>query len=141
MLNKLQLAPNKSRVYKKRLTSLFPDEIKLRMTPYKEKYPPIGTPDYNALTAKIVCRVFKEYLQRLFPIPQELEGQLCYCIRGYNCDFGTDYKVSILYHENNLEAFNFACNIELVEFPANWDEIARKELRSLGLSSAFINLD
>lgn len=141
MLYKLQLAPNESRVYKKRLLSLFRDESDLGSVPYKEKRPPINTPDYDADSAKIECRVFKEYLQRLFPIPQELEGQLCYRIRGYNSDFGTYYKVSILYDGNNLDALNFACNIELVEFPADWDEIALIELRSLRLSSALTNLD
>ncbi|MFN6472594.1 MAG: hypothetical protein RMY36_023375 [Nostoc sp. SerVER01] len=132
---------NESRLYKKRLLSLFPDESDLGSVPYKEKRPLINTPDYDADSAKKECRVFKQYLQRLFPIPQELEGQLCYRIRGYGSDFGTYYKVSILYDGNNLEAFNFACKIELVEFPANWDEIARKELHSLGLSSALTNLD
>ncbi|MHC5897294.1 hypothetical protein [Nostoc sp.] len=144
MLDKLQLAPNKSRVYKKRLTSLYRDESDLGNVPYsvryKEKRPPINTPYYDADSALIECRVFKQYIQRLFPIPQELEGQLCYRIRGYNSDFGTYYKLSILYNDSNLDAFNFACNIELVEFPSDWDEIALKDLRSLRLSSALTNL-
>ncbi|MFN6537918.1 MAG: hypothetical protein RM021_016305 [Nostoc sp. EkiNYC01] len=145
MLDKLQLTPNKSRVYKKRLTSLFRDESDLgnlpSSVPYKEKCLRIDTPNYDADYALLECRVFKRYIQRLFPIPQELEGQLCYRIRGYSHDFGTEYNVSILYDDRNLEAFNFACNIELVEFPADWDEIALIELRSLRLSSALTNLD
>ncbi|MFN6475262.1 hypothetical protein [Nostoc sp. DedQUE07] len=144
MLDKIQLWPNKSRVYKKRLTSLFRDESDLGnepgSMPYKRKCLLIDTPDYDTDYALMECRVFKQYIQRLFPIPQELEGQLCYRIRGYRFDFGTKYKVSILYDDRNLDAFNFACNIELAEFPSDWDEIALKDLRSLRLSSALTNL-
>ncbi|MHC5897203.1 hypothetical protein [Nostoc sp.] len=129
---------NKSRVYKKRLTSLFRDELDLRnepsSIPYKRKCLLIDIPDYDADSALLKCRIFKQYIQRLFPIPQELEGQLCYRIRGYISDFGTKYKVSILFNDDNLDAFNFACNIELAEFPSDWDEIALGQLRALGLS-------
>ncbi|MEH2458305.1 hypothetical protein [Nostoc sp.] len=126
-------AQNESKVYKKQLLSLFRDELELGAAPHKEKYHKIGTPDYDALAAKSECRVFKQYLQRLFPIPQELEDKVSYRIRGYNSDFGTYYKVSILFDDNNLEALNFACSVGLENFPANWDEIALRDLRSLGL--------
>ncbi|MEH2067856.1 MAG: hypothetical protein V7K47_06770 [Nostoc sp.] len=119
------------RVYNKRSLGLFPDELELGSAPYAEKEC-LDDPDYDADIAKIKCRVYKEYLQRLFPIPQEFEGQLCYRIRGRMSSFGTPYyDVSILYNAYNL-ASSFVPNIER---PSQWDQTALDQLRSLTLRS------
>lgn len=123
------------RVYKKRSLGLFPDELDLGSVPYAEKKW-FGDPEYDPDFAKIECRVYKEYLQRLFPIPQEFEGQLCYRIR-VRTSFDTRYyyEVSILYNAYNL-ASSFVPNIEP---PSHWDQIALDQLHVLRLSPALVS--
>jgi hypothetical protein len=108
------------------------DELEIGTVPAEEQCQQVGTPNYDASSAKKECRIYKEYLQRLFPIPPTLEDELYYCIKSSPHDYGNYYEVAIKFNGDNSEAVDFAYKVE-ANSPQTWDETALTELQSLGL--------
>lgn len=108
------------------------DELEIGTVPAEEQCQQVGTPNYDAISAKKECRIYKQYLQRLFPIPQALEEDLAYYIKSSAHDYGNYYEVAIKFNSENSEAVEFAYNVE-AKSPLRWDEIALEALRSSGL--------
>ncbi|MFN6475333.1 hypothetical protein [Nostoc sp. DedQUE07] len=108
------------------------NELEIGTVPAEEQCQQVGTADYDAISAKKECRIYKEYLQRLFPVPPTLEDEVSYRIKSSAHDFGNYYEVAIEFNSENSEAVEFAYNVE-AKSPLRWDAKALEELRSLGL--------
>ncbi|MHC5897640.1 hypothetical protein [Nostoc sp.] len=104
------------------------DKLWIGTVPAEEECQQVGTFTYDAIAAKKECRVYKEYLQRLFPIPQELEEDLAYSIDTS----GGYYEVMINFNSNDEKAVEFAYNVE-ANTPTSWDETAIAELDNEGV--------
>jgi hypothetical protein len=107
------------------------DEMELGPTPAEESCQQLGSDNY-AVDAKKECRVYIEFLQRLFPIPEHLEESLMFKIKSCPHDYGDYYDVMIKFDSEIPEAVDFAYNVE-ANLPGEWDDIAREKLRTLGL--------
>jgi hypothetical protein len=108
------------------------DELEIGSAPAEEQCQQAGTENY-ASNAKKECRVYREYLERLFPIPEHLKESIEFFTKANPHDLGTYYEVAIRFDSEVEEAVKFAYNVES-NSPCEWDEIARKELQSLGLA-------
>ncbi|MHC5755442.1 MAG: hypothetical protein ACYTXF_33335 [Nostoc sp.] len=108
------------------------NELEIGTVPAEEQCQQVGTPDYDAISAKKECSIYKKYLQRLFPIPPTLEDEVSYCIKSLPHDYGNYYEVAIKFNGENSEAVEFAYNVE-AKSPLCWDATAIDELRTLGL--------
>ncbi|QLE46539.1 hypothetical protein FD723_40720 (plasmid) [Nostoc sp. C052] len=109
------------------------DRLEISATPPEEECLQVGIDDYPK-KGRQQCNVFKQQLERQFPIPQHLEEILYFAVISCPHDFGSYYNVCVKFDGNNEEAVNYAYNVE-ANTPAYWDEDAKTELRSLGLLS------
>jgi hypothetical protein len=100
--------------------------LELGPTPAEEDCQQTIDPDY-ATKARAECAIYRAYLERLFPIPQELQGDVEFGIKGSAHDFGTYYEVRIGYNPNNDQAAEFAFNVES-NLPSRWDTESLKAL-------------
>lgn len=107
------------------------DKLEIGPTPPEEECLQVGIDDY-AKKGRQQCNVFKKLLERHFPIPQNLEEIVYFTVISCPHDFGSYYDVFVKFAGDNEEAVNYAYNVE-ANTPAYWDEIAKTELRSLGL--------
>jgi hypothetical protein len=73
------------------------------------------------------CKVFIQQLQRLFPIPTELVGNVEFGIKAEQHDFGTYREVVIRGLYNIPQVAAFATRVEN-NAPTCWDHPARVEL-------------
>ena|SRR3990167_1272859 len=64
---------------------------------------------------------YKDYLERLFSIPEELEGDCFFSIKSNSHDFGTYYEVVIKFNDEVDLAGEFASYVEHY-CPQTWDE-------------------
>ncbi|MEH2067887.1 MAG: hypothetical protein V7K47_06925 [Nostoc sp.] len=105
--------------------------LEIGSAPAEEQCQQVGTENY-ASNAKKECRIYREYLERLFPIPQHLKKSVSFYTKACPHDLGTYYEVAIEFDSEVEAALKFAYKVER-NSPSEWDEIARKELHSLGL--------
>jgi len=94
------------------------DYLTIGCTPAEEDCFPAGHPLALAET-----RIYLEQLRREFP-----EADLT--IKGFPHDFGTYYEVVARYRNDDEQSINTAYAVE-ADAPAEWDSIARKELKTL----------
>ena len=73
---------------------------------------------------KAELRKYKELLEKLFPIPEDLS---CYfTIRWESHDFGRYGEIVIVYNDEKEEEIEFALNVEN-NTPSTWDEDVKSE--------------
>jgi len=106
------------------------EKLEIGSTPNDESCAQVGTEDYYDL-AIMEIKAYMHQLQRMFPIPENLQGVVSFVKKSNPHDFGTYYELAIKFPEDNEEAVDYAYNIEN-NSPANWDEPAKEELRSMG---------
>lgn len=94
------------------------DYIELGSTPSGENCVQVGKPGYYPEMRK-ECQCYRDYLRRLFPIPDDLKMFVDFRIKDFPHDFGTYCEVVIRYHDNIPEAIDFALNVE-DNLPEHW---------------------
>jgi hypothetical protein len=107
------------------------DILEISPTPAEEQCQQTSTENYAAL-AKKECRIFKEMLERLFPIPEHLQEDVYFYIKGSPHDFGTYYEVAMKFNAAIPEVVDFVYNVD-ENAPSRWDETALTQLRKEGL--------
>lgn len=100
--------------------------IELSSSPVKEECAQLGADDYEE-RSKIECRIYKQQLQRMFPIPAHLEEYVYFAIKKEEHDFGWYREVIIKYDYNNDAAADFAYNVE-ENVPEHWDDESKRQL-------------
>jgi hypothetical protein len=104
------------------------DYLEFDCTPCDENCVQTGiTEDYLRMN-RIECRAMINQLMRMFP--DKPEGVSIKRKINYH-DFGTYYSIAIYYHDDNEQECEYAYNIE-ENFPANWDDEAKQELKNSG---------
>jgi lipocalin len=66
-------------------------------------------------------------LQRLFPVPEELSGEVWFEIKTFPHDFGSYREVAVVYNYENRKAIDYASNCDK-KAPQEWDAEALQEL-------------
>lgn len=115
--------------------------IELSSSPVNEECAQLGADDYEE-RSRIECRIYKQQLQRMFPIPAHLEEYIYFAIKKFEHDFGAAAtapggslqvnggwyrEVIIKYDYNNDAAADFAYNVE-ENIPKYWDDESLKAL-------------
>ena len=107
--------------------------LELGSSPSEEDCAQLGSSDY-AYRAIAECKAYRNYLVRLFPVPDSLQWDVTYILRPYPYEQESYYEVVIRYNPNNVEAVKFAFQVER-KAPAHWDERSIAELRSAGITA------
>ena len=110
------------------------DSFGLGPVPSNEECAQVGTENYMR-RAKIECKTFVSQLERVFPDPPP---GVYFRVTHNPHDFGTYLDVEVRFNDDDSEATAFAIKVEN-ETPANWDEIAKKELMVLMLELDTLN--
>lgn len=107
------------------------DILEIGSTPAEEQCQQVGAENY-ALLAKKECKIYKEMLERLFPIPEHLQQEVYFYIKANPHDLGTYYEVAIKFNAAISEVVDFVYNVD-EKAPSVWDETALTQLRNEGL--------
>lgn len=68
--------------------------IELGPVPAEESCAQVGAPDYER-NARRECGVFRRMLERLFPVPEDVDAR--FTVRQYPHDFGSYFEVCVAY--------------------------------------------
>lgn len=101
--------------------------------PAEENAAQVGRPDYEEQSRR-ECRVFKQMLERLYPIPPDCLATLV--VKSFPHEFGSYREVCVRYDADDAAATDYAFALE-GDTPANWDAIARFELLWLERKAVF----
>lgn len=102
--------------------------IELSSSPINETGAQVGADDYWE-RSRIECKVYKQQLERMFPIPPELVDLVYFAIKKFEHDFGFYREVVIKYDYESEPACDFACHVDS-NLPENWDKEARSQLET-----------
>lgn len=102
------------------------DSLNLGPTPGNEDCASVGSPEYGVRSHK-ECQAYIAQLKRMFPIPQNLDGEVWFERRGFPHDMGTYHEVCVVYNTDHAKARSYAWKVES-KLPGDWDEQARQEL-------------
>ncbi|MBY0365417.1 hypothetical protein CDN99_15530 [Roseateles aquatilis] len=113
--------------------------IELGPVPAEESCAQVGAPDYER-NARRECGVFRRMLERLFPVPEDVDAR--FTVRQYPHDFGSYFEVCVAYGAPrggfiNTAPSDFAFRVES-ETPSHWDAIAQYELAWYERRDAYI---
>lgn len=90
--------------------------------PVEERCASVGSPDYDE-QSMLECLVFRRFLQRLFPVPEEADAH--FIVSTFPHDFGHYREVCVRYR--GAPGADFATKVEN-DLPHYWDEVAKAEL-------------
>jgi len=99
------------------------DYLEIGPTPYDEECAQVGSENYMT-RARIECTAFVNQLERTFP---DAPGCTYFRIKSNPHDFGDYLEVQVRFDEEDEASREYAFNVEN-NTPANWNEIAKKEL-------------
>lgn len=100
------------------------DRMELDSTPVEEQCIPASKDPVRHSQQAIVLR---RQLERMFPIPESLEGDVRFAVVSSAHDLGTYKQVAVKFNSEMEEACKFAYHVE-ENFPLHWDERAKAEL-------------
>lgn len=100
------------------------DSINLGPVPAEENCEQVGTDRYDSAKARFECNVLIRQLRRMHG--NEPEGARLF-VKSNPHDFGTYLEVECEFTDSLPESVEYAFKCE-AEYPAEWDDDARKEL-------------
>ncbi len=104
------------------------DHIELSSSPVMEECASVGQDDYAERSRK-ECKVYTAQLERMFPVPKELEGEVWFETKLFPHDLGSYREVCVVFNTENEKAIDYAYECEK-NMPENWDEEALTQLAS-----------
>lgn len=99
-------------------------EITIGAAPTEEGCAQLGSDDYQE-KSQLECRVFKRMLERLHPIPENVDVRLQ--IKSERHEFGAYREVCVRFEDTCEVATTYAYELE-AKGPTKWDPIAQYEL-------------
>jgi hypothetical protein len=107
------------------------DYLDFECVPFNEECEQMG-PNYDALKARLECRVFIKQLRRQFG---DEPSTALLKVKSNPHDFGSYLSVVCVFEENDEDAVKYAYDIE-ENLPDCWDEESIAELREAGYEIA-----
>jgi len=105
----------------------------LDSSPAEEDCAQVGSENYLQCAAT-ECNIYKKQLERLFPIPPNLEYEVSFMVKFNRYESGGYYEAVLRYNDANSDAIKFAFEVEN-NAPGHWDAEAIAELQEAGLRS------
>lgn len=116
------------------MTTTIMDYMTLGPTPYDEPCAQVGAADYYE-RSKRECAVYLHQLERTFPIPEALNGDVWFAVKTFAHDFGSYREVIVRFNDGNPDAVAFALAVE-GDLPGKWDKQSLSELERATLRAA-----
>ena len=78
------------------------------------------------MNARKECNLYRDYLLKLFPVPDNLKGEVWYSVKSFPHEYGSYYEVCVYYNPSQEGALEYALNVES-DCPAEWDDEYREK--------------